>query len=539
MTEADVWPGHSSFAQRLQRRRSASAEELRSLSLWLSVCGVGSAVGVGYAAASLPLIVGILLALALSGVVFFVLFRGALTPRPVLDRIPDAAPARIPFELPSLQPASRQADGASSIDGAASLRLPRALYYLGLLLVSELALRPHAPKLTITGSDWFFLGSLLAVVCALAVGHRSIHIGLPRLLLVGILLFTIGGLVSSVDAETARQSAGVILRLVYVTVVWFWLGTLVLQRVEHVRTAVVLWVASAALNGFAATIEHFAGNVLPGGGVLWGRASGFTQNVSDLGGVAAVAFVPALMVFMWIARGPIRSFVAATALLLVSAALLFSGSIGSVLAAAVGAAFWFGSHPTRAQRLLAVAALGLVAVSLYSVQHSGGAPAAIQRITRFGSGAPDDPSLTLGSRIAGYKIALKRIEADPAVGVGLDATVDVGADANGRPQTLAIHNIVLGTWFQTGILGLVGLVFIFVSAAKTSRSTILSADSSGERALAVALMCSLVAFIVFLMSEPALYTRYGWVPVALIFALRAIQSARTRSARVRPAIRTA
>jgi len=118
------------------------------------------------------------------------------------------------------------------------------------------------------------------------------------------------------------------------------------------------------------------------------------------------------------------------------------------------------------------------------------------------------------------------------------ATVDVGPDSRGNPQTLPIHNIVLGTWFQTGILGLVGLIFIFVSAAKTSRSTVLSADSSGERALAIALMCSLVSFIVFLMSEPTLYIRYGWVPVALIFALRGIQSRRTRAARARPPIRT-
>ena len=331
MTEAEVWPGHGTFGQRPERRSSAAAEALRSLPLWLAVFGVGGAAVLGYAAASLPLVVSVLLTLALSGVVFFVLFRSALSPRPVSDWVPREMPARIPSELLAPQPSSWTAEGILTDERASTLRLPRALYYLGTLLVSELALRPHAPKLTITVSDWLFLGSLLAVVCALAVGHRPIQVRLPRLLLVGILLFTIGGLLSSVDAETARQSTGVILRLVYVTVIWFWLGTLVLQRVEHVRTALVLWVASAALNGFAATTEHFAGNVLPGGGVLWGRAAGLTQNVSDLGGVAAVAVVPALLVFMWIARGPIRSFFGAIALLLVSAALLFSGSVGRTM----------------------------------------------------------------------------------------------------------------------------------------------------------------------------------------------------------------
>jgi O-antigen ligase len=499
--------------------------------VWSSVFVVGVAAGVGYTAAVLPLIAGVLLTLGVSGVLFFVLIRRALSPRLVADGIPTAL-------LPS-QPLSWPADRPLTADGISALRLARAFYYLGLVLVSELAFRPHAPKLTITLSDWLFLASLAVVVCMLAVEHRPLQVRLPPMLLVGILLFTIGGLLSSVDSETARQSTGVILRLVYVTVIWFWLGTLVLQRTEHIRTAFVLWVVSASLNGFAAVIQHFLGSVLPGGNVLWGRASGFTQNVSDLGGVAAVAFVPTLMVFMWIARGPIKSFLSATALVLVSAALLFSGSVGSVLAAAVGAAFWFGSHRTRAQRLIAVVAIGIGAYSLYSLHHSGGSPAAIQRIARFGSGSPDDPSLTLGSRIAGYKLAVTRIETDPLIGVGLDATVDVGPDAQGRPQSLPIHNIVIGTWFQAGILGLLGIVLIFVCAAKESRSSIVCAASSGERALAVALMCSLAAFIVFLMSEPALYTRYGWVPVALIFALRGIQSERSRGARVSPAVSTA
>ena len=139
--------------------------------------------------------------LALSGVVFFVLFRSALSPRPVSDWVPREMPARIPSELLAPQPSSWTAEGILTDERASTLRLPRALYYLGTLLVSELALRPHAPKLTITVSDWLFLGSLLAVVCALAVGHRPIQVRLPRLLLVGILLFTIGGLLSSVDAE--------------------------------------------------------------------------------------------------------------------------------------------------------------------------------------------------------------------------------------------------------------------------------------------------------------------------------------------------
>jgi hypothetical protein len=41
--------------------------------------------------------------------------------------------------------------------------------------------------------------------------------------------------------------------------------------------------------------------------------------------------------------------------------------------------------------------------------------------------------------------------------------------------------------------------------------------------LAVALLCSFVAFVVFSMGAPVLYTRYGWAPAALLLALRAAQ----------------
>ena len=105
--------------------------------------GVGGAAVLGYAAASLPLVVSVLLTLALSGVVFFVLFRSALTPRPAPHWVPREMPARIPSELLAPQPSSWTAEGILTDERASTLRLPRALYYLGTLLVSELALRPH------------------------------------------------------------------------------------------------------------------------------------------------------------------------------------------------------------------------------------------------------------------------------------------------------------------------------------------------------------------------------------------------------------
>jgi hypothetical protein len=67
------------------------------------------------------------------------------------------------------------------------------------------------------------------------------------------------------------------------------------------------------------------------------------------------------------------------------------------------------------------------------------------------------------------------------------------------------------------------MVLIFLAGLRSARASIFSARSFEERAVGVGLAASLVAFIVFLMSEPALFTRYGWVAFALLMALRAVQ----------------
>jgi O-antigen ligase len=206
--------------------------------------------------------------------------------------------------------------------------------------------------------------------------------------------------------------------------------------------------------------------------------------------------------------------------------------VGSLLAAFVAVAFWFGAHPTPVRRVLALIAVAAAFLVLLSSHNPTYSQSAFDRISRFGSGSPDDPNKTLDSRLRGYRAAATQIEKNPFVGVGLDAEVDVTPDAAGGPTTtLPVHNIILGTWYQTGFFGLVGLILIFLSVAKEALSAIRYSSGTSERGLAVALAASFLAFIVFLISEPALFTRYGWVSAALIIAVRTVQSRRTEEAR--------
>jgi O-antigen ligase len=244
--------------------------------------------------------------------------------------------------------------------------------------------------------------------------------------------------------------------------------------------------------------------------------TGFTQNVNDLGGVTSAAFVPALMVLVSLAKTPLRMLGAGVLLSLVAAGLLLSGSVGSIIAASVAAAVWFGAHRTRVSRLVALAAITVAAITIYTTQISEQTPSSIERITHLGSGSPDDPNLTLDDRIQTYRAAINRVEQNPIVGVGLNRDTTAASEW--------VHNIFLGTWYTTGLLGLVGMTLIFVASGRAAWWSMLSARSVEERGLALALSGSFIAFLVFVMSEPALFIRYGWVSVALVCTLRAIQT---------------
>jgi hypothetical protein len=392
------------------------------------------------------------------------------------------------------------------------------LYYGGILLIGQLTFRPIFP---LTISDWLFFFAFCAAASQLILRHTSAEVKLPSTLLAGILLFAIGGVLSSFGSDLPNQSITVIARLCYLTVIWFWLGTLVLRRLEHIRMAIVLWVCSAALDGVGAVAQYVKGDVIPGGQVNWGRVSGFTENVNDLGGITSIALVPALLLllFVWKRSHGSLAILRAGGVVLIAAGLILSGSVGSLAAASVAVAFWFGSQPTPIRRLLALGVLAVAFLTLVSGYRPTYSQSTIERITRFGTNSPDDPNKTLDSRFVGYRIALARVEKNPFVGVGLDSE-------SNRAGKLPVHNVVLGTWFATGLFGLIGMSLIFFSVARVAWRTVVDAADANERALALALVSSFLAFGVFLLSEPALFTRYGWIAAALTFSLRAVQAAR-------------
>ena len=115
-----------------------------------------------------------------------------------------------------------------------------------------------------------------------------------------------------------------------------------------------------------------------------------------------------------------------------------------------------------------------------------------------------------------YRGAIDRILANPFTGVGLDSeSATIG--------TSEPHNLIIGIWFRAGFLGLTGIILVLLAIFSVARRTLREARSVDEQLLALALLCSFVAFVVFSMAAPILHPRYGWAPAALLLALRAMQ----------------
>jgi hypothetical protein len=86
-----------------------------------------------------------------------------------------------------------------------------------------------------------------------------------------------------------------------------------------------------------------------------------------------------------------------------------------------------------------------------------------------------------------------------------------------------VHNLVLGMWYKAGLFGLVGILVMLYAVFKVGWRAVVEARNESERMTAAALLSAVAAFVVFAMSEPVLFSRYGWIPAALLLALRAVQ----------------
>lgn len=394
------------------------------------------------------------------------------------------------------------------------VRIPRILYIIATGFICILSLRPTS---SLTISDWLYLLSLAILVLFCMHTHAFLRPWLPSGLVLGTCLFAIGGYISSLDSLHALGSLAMLIRFLYLTTIWFGLGTIVLTKAEHVRLALGAWVISGALTGGAAITQLFLGNVIPGTTISTGRMTGFAQHVNDLGGTASLAFVASL--FFFSGQGNRLAGWSAVVLAALSGlGLLLSGSLSGLLAAGIGWLIWgiLGNWRRLFALSLVFCLVGFIAFAALQQESSSGVYSPADRIS-VATNNTVVQNCSICARTATYGEAWDEITNHPWIGAGLDPI------SSKTPSGFQVHNVFLAPWFEAGILGFVGMIMVISSGLATMVVGMRRATTRLEWEIFRTLLAVFGAFITFGMGQAILFQRYGWVFFALALALRSQQ----------------
>lgn len=388
--------------------------------------------------------------------------------------------------------------------------IPRFFYYLGMLFIAQTIFRPF---FSVTISDIFFLISLIATIIIVLCRNKSYFI-LHPMFLFGLVVFSIGGVISSFRSNMPMESLIAVIKYLYLIGLWFWLGTVILRDEKNIYSAIFLWSISAAFTSAGAIVQLIWGDIIPGVSPTTGRMTGFTEHVNDLGGVACVVLIPALTLASHDAIGNFRKYCVYIIAFIITVGLILSASISSLIAALISFIVWGIISRNKIKKIvtsLLICSVCLLTVS-FSLKYGGISvldrikDVAAQNILYFETSVP---------RIEAYNLAWKSILKNPLVGVG------AGPYAGTTETGDAVHNFILLNWYESGVFGLLGILIILGSLTIVGINVIKLSRSENERSLSISLFSSYIAFLVIGMAQPIYFRRFGWISAALIMALYA------------------
>lgn len=363
----------------------------------------------------------------------------------------------------------------SKMTTAHSHGIPRLFFYLGILTIGQTVIRP---ALSFTVSDWLFFISLLLTISECLL-KRNLEIRFPPIMIIGLYLFTIGGIISSAFTNKPILSSIALIKYLYLIAVWFWLCTILLETPEQIRTSIFLWISSAALSGLGALLQLFWDGIIPGTMPAWGRMTGFTEHVNDLGGLTSIALIPAIMLltrFEKISLSLLFSWINA---ILIFGGLVLSVSISGVSALLISLLVWLSLSQFTIKKFVILCISVASFLTVIAIHDSYEKVSIISRLYDI---SEDGFSLsTLQTRMDTYSAAWEAIKDNPFIGVGLGPNVGV------TKTGYVVHNIFLLNWFESGLFGLLGMLLVIFTIATMAYKGIKDPYHRQKRALGIAL----------------------------------------------------
>lgn len=418
-----------------------------------------------------------------------------------------------------------RSDAEEEVSESLAGRAARGLFYLAALTIAVQVARFKGFAL----SDYLFAAAFVLALADCLSGRRSFP-RFPSWIIIGAVLFAIGAFASGLrNSGNANLSYANATQFVLVAVGWLMLGALVLRTRKQLERGMSLWVASVALCA-AWAIGQKLGAAPVFTDDATGRLGGLSLHPNALGAMAAVVMLPTL-VLMLDARSAVSRSWLAVAFILIVAGLGISGSISG--AAAAIASLLVGLIAQRTTVAVAIALLAAVAIGGYAV-HSGNAETT--QIGRFSVATSQNAAYgqgSLSSRVDVYDQAWTTIKEHPVIGRGLDPdSAAIYTSTTGREHL--VHNLFLGTWYESGLLGLMGVLLIIGAICLESWRNVIRAASAQAQLLSIGLLGGVVGMVAVSMAEPIRDQRFVLVPACFAIAMYALRVAPARAERAVP-----
>jgi O-antigen ligase len=394
---------------------------------------------------------------------------------------------------------------------------PRFFFYLGVLTIGQTVIRP---ALGFTMSDWLFLISLFLTISECLL-RRNIEIIFPKIFMLGLFIFMIGGIISSGFSKITSSSIISLFKFFYLIAVWFWLCTTILNNMVHIKSSIILWTSSAALSGLGSIMQLFWKDIIPGVSPLSSRMTGLTEHMNDLGGLTSIALIPAIMMSMQLPKKSYLFIYSCVCTILIAGGLVLSVSMTGMVAVITSLILWIILSRVAMKKIYITSFSAVLFFVFILIQNHYEGFTIVSRINDI-----SDKGIylfTLQTRLDTYSVAWESIRDNPFFGVGL------GPDSGLTKTGYVVHNIFLANWYECGLFGLIGILLIVGTIALEAFKWIKTTVNNQDKQLGNALLSSYIAFLVMGIAQPIYFKRFGWISAALLLALYSIRKCSIRN----------
>lgn len=413
----------------------------------------------------------------------------------------------------------------AAVRSTTSPALPQKLAWLGLATLGLNVVR--VGEFAVSDMIFFLLTAVLVV--KLLNGDRSGLISSSgrrgsQFVLGGSIILLTAGVVSSFVSFDIGGSLLVVVRLGYLTLLWFWVIRAVCPDRRALNVLVGGWRFGLLLTTAIGILAQ-VGLLNVGTENAEGRQTAFFTHYNDFGGYLAIG-LPLLVLGIprrtdQTLRREMTTRVVGTGVVLY--AVSTSGSISSLITAAVSVAVVVAAMllmPTRRttrRSALTPLAVGVVALAGGALLVTSDLPV-FERIDRYSSGDAYVQN-SVDTRGELTDLAINQLDSRMIVGIGMDKrstpqVLDISSDIGG-----GIHSMYLKTLVEAGLIALIGLILVLYATVRCGVLLVRNTRGSPLYPIAVGCLASAAAALFFALFGPILIQRYFWLPMAMIGAL--------------------